>query len=189
MTLTKLCKALNWQEKGIRRWRDFIEKLQWIVEVGEDALRELEKEDAARNLIEKHISVASSDEIMEAVKRSPIGGEGMYIVPCDTQYRILDGIGWGGALEYTGVDQKRYISEFFDCDNFAIVLAAVCAMKFHINSVGIVLDFSGGHAYAVLPVRQADGSIDIIILEPQNDQYVVSLGGMYQGKFGIAIFA
>ena len=189
MTLKKLCKVLNWQEKGIRRWRDFIEELQYVVAVGEDALRELEKEDAARNLIESHISIASRDEIIDAVRRSPIGGDGMYIVAADTKYRILDGAGWGGALDFTGVDKRQYISEFFDCDNFAIVLAAVCAMKFHINSVGIVFDFSGGHAYAVLPVRQPDGSIKIIILEPQNDTYIISLGGMYQGKFGIAIFA
>ena len=189
MTLKKLCKALNWEEKGIRRWRDFIEELQYVVAFGEGELRRLQEEDAARNLIESHVSVATRDEIIQAVRQSPIGGDGMYIVPCDTHYRILDSTGWGGALDYTGVDKRKYISEFFDCDNFAIVLAAVCAMKFHINSVGIVFDFGGGHAYAVLPVRQADGSIKIIILEPQNDRYIISLGGMYQGKFGIAIFA
>ena len=189
MTLKKLCKVLNWQEKGIRRWFDFIEELQHVVSVGEAQLREIEKENAARNLIESHVSIATRDEIIQAFRHSPIGGDGMYVVPCDTQYRILDGTGWGAALNYTGVDKRQYISEFFDCDNFAILLAAVCAMKFHINSVGIVLDFSGGHAYAVLPVRLADGSIKILILEPQNDEYIISLGGMYQGKFGIAIFA
>ena len=187
MTLKKLCEALGW--KRFRRWKDFLEELQYIVAVGEDALREIEKEDATRRSIESHVSVASRDEIIKAVKRSSVGGDGMYVVPCDTKYRILDGTGWGGVLDYTGVDKRRYISEFFDCDNFAIALAAVCAMKFQINSVGIVLDFSGGHAYAVLPVRQENGSIEIVILEPQNDQYIVSLGGMYQGRFGIAIFA
>lgn len=189
MTLKKLCQLLNWQDKGIRRWKDFIEELQFVVSTGEAALRELQKEDATRNLIESHTTVATHTEIENAFRRSIIGGTGMQILPCDRRYRILDSEGWDSALEYTGVDQKQYISEFFDCDNFAIALAAVCAMKFHINSVGILFDFSGGHAYAVLPVRQADGSIEIIILEPQNDRYIVSLGGMYQGKFGIAIFA
>ncbi|MCY3744485.1 MAG: hypothetical protein OXH00_26005 [Candidatus Poribacteria bacterium] len=188
MTLKKLCKALNWQGKGIRRWKDFIEELQFVVAVGEDALRELEAEDAARNLIKKHISVASADEIKAAVERSPLGA-GIQVLPCDRRYQILNSEGWGGALDYTGIDRIRYISEFFDCDNFALALAVVCAMKFHINSVGICLDFSGGHAYAILPVRQPDGSIEIVILEPQNDKYIISLGGMYQGKFGIAIFA
>lgn len=188
MTLKKLCEALNWQGNGIRRWKDFIEKLQFVVAVGEDALRELEKEDAARNLIESHVSIASRDEIIKCVQQSPIG-EGTQVLPVDTQYRILDSTGWDGALEFTGVDRQKYISEFFDCDNFAILLAAICAMKFHINSVGICFDFSGGHAYAILPIRQDDGSIELIILEPQNDEYIISLGGMYQGKFGIAIFA
>lgn len=189
MTLKKLCKALNWQDKGIRRWKHFIEELQFVVAVGEDALRALEKEDAARNLIKSHTTVATHTEIEDAFRRSIIGGTGMQILPCDRRYQILDSEGWDCALDFTGVDRIKYISEFFDCDNFAIVLAAVCAMKFHINSVGIVFDFSGGHAYAVLPVRQPDGSIEFIILEPQNDRYIISLGGMYQGKFGIAIFA
>lgn len=187
MTLKKLCKALGW--KPFRRWRAFIEHLQYVVAIGEDTIQQLEKEDKTRALIEKHTSVASSDEIVKAMRRSLIGGDGMYIVPCDTDYWILDGVGWQHSLDFTGVDKKRYISERFDCDNFAIVLAAIMADKFQINSVGIVFDFSGGHAYAVLPVRQEDGSIEMVILEPQNDQYIVSLGGMYQGKFGIAIFA
>jgi len=187
MTLKKLCEALGW--KRFRRWKDFLEELQYVVAVGKDRLREIEAEEKAYASIKTSVSIATHTEITQAVQRSPIGSAGMQILPCDRRYRILDGTGWGSALTYTGVDKRRYISEFFDCDNFAIALAAICAMKFQINSVGIVFDFSGGHAYAILPVRQEDGSIEIVILEPQNDQYIVSLGGMYQGKFGIAIFA
>ena len=123
------------------------------------------------------------DEVVAALNRSPL--QDLQEVPVDSAYWGASEEAWRGMLAYTGVDRIRYVSNTFDCDNFAVLFAGVVADKFDINGVGIVVDYSGGHAYcAVLIVDENADHLSIGIIEPQNDQFVLKTEGMYKAKFG-----
>ena len=174
MTLKEFCKQMSWQR--LRRWKDAIAKVKNPAAKVQAALHD-------------HVHTVYGGEVGGAVKNHEVSGRWMRVVICDVKYRILDRKGWELILNYSGLDTKQYVSDYFDCDNFAICFSAECAKTFHINSAGIILDFSGKHAYSAFPVMQDDGTIEIAVVEPQNDRYVVNWGGMYNGEFGIAIFA
>ena len=108
----------------------------------------------------------------------------------------LDNIYWGVSLEtwqlilaYNGTDKKRYVKDTFDCDNFAILFAGSVADKFGINGAGIVIDYSGGHAYSALLVVTETGELAFATIEPQNDQFVIKMDGMYDAEFGFILLA
>ena len=61
--------------------------------------------------------------------------------------------------------------------------------KFQLNSIGEVLDFSGGHAYASIVIDGADG-LSVVGVEPQNDRIRVVASGhrMYAARNGLVKF-
>ena len=62
---------------------------------------------------------------------------------------------------------KRYIAEEYDCDNFAFSFKARTDRKLGINCVGLVIDYSGGHAYNVVAFSDARPKL----YEPQGDRW------------------
>ena len=90
----------------------------------------------------------TKDEVVAALNASPLSS--LQEVPVDSAYWGASEEAWHGMLAYTGVDRIRYVSNAFDCDNFAVLFAGVVADKFDINGVGIVVDYSGGHAYCAV---------------------------------------
>ena len=71
-------------------------------------------------------------------------------------------------IEWDWTNKKRYISEEYDCDNFAFSFKARCDRKIGINTVGLVIDYSGGHAYNVVAFTDAPAEL----YEPQSDRWV-----------------
>ena len=67
---------------------------------------------------------------------------------------------------------RRYISERFDCDNFALHFAARMNVMYGLNSCGIVVDYTSAHAYNLCVV--ADGNLRKVIVEPQTGQILLS---------------
>ena len=124
----------------------------------------------------------TKDEVVDALNASPLTN--LQEVPVDSVYLAASEDAWRGMLAYTGVDRIRYVSNAFDCDNFAVLFAGVVADKFDINGVGIVVDYSGGHAYCAILIVDENGGLSIGIIEPQNDQFVIKTEGMYAAKFG-----
>ena len=120
-------------------------------------------------------------EVVAALDASPLGL--LQDVPVDNNYWGASEDAWHGMLAYTGVDRRRYVSDSFDCDNFAVLFAGIVADKFDINGVGIVVDFSGGHAYCAILIV-TDSGLKIGIIEPQNDKFVIKTEGMYAARFG-----
>ena len=123
----------------------------------------------------------TKDEVVAALNASPLSS--LQEVPVDSAYWGASEEAWHGMLAYTGVDRIRYVSNAFDCDNFAVLFAGVVADKFDINGVGIVVDYSGGHAYCAILIVTENG-LKIGIIEPQNDRFVLKTEGMYAAKFG-----
>ena len=82
-----------------------------------------------------------------------------YITSMDTFKKII---------QWDWTDTRKYISETFDCDKFAMYFKSRMAIDFGINGVGVVLDYSSGHAYNVVIVKEGN-DINIYKYEPQND--------------------
>ena len=70
-------------------------------------------------------------------------------------------------IEWDWTNKKKYIAEEYDCDNFAFSFKARCDRKIGINAVGLVIDYSGGHAYNLVVFSDVAPEL----FEPQNDSW------------------
>ena len=87
-------------------------------------------------------------------------------------------------VEFNKINEKQYIADKFDCDNFSFNFKAQVATNHNLNNVGIVIDNSGGHAYNVVIFN--DGTADLF--EPQTDQWIIpGSDKLYSFKRGIII--
>ena len=132
----------------------------------------------------KEFSNAEVKAALGASHLSKLGG-----LPLDETYWGVSLETWHLILAYNGTDKKRYVKDTFDCDNFAILFAGSVADKFSINGAGIVIDYSGGHAYIALLVVTEDGSLAFATIEPQNDAFIIKTEGMYDAEFGFIMLA
>jgi len=73
------------------------------------------------------------------------------------------------ALSKTAIDRARYISDIYDCDNFAFHLHSVLALEYNINSVGIVISSASRHAFNIAIVHEGGGE-KVYKIEPQADR-------------------
>jgi len=88
------------------------------------------------------------------------------------------------VVEYNTINEKQYVLEQYDCDNFAFAFKAQVAMNHNLNSVGLVIDNSAGHAYNVVIFE--DGTAELF--EPQNDTWITpGQSEMYKFEKGIII--
>ena len=85
----------------------------------------------------------------------------------DSNYRVCGLDDWQRVIEWDFVDQKQYLKDLFDCEDFAFHFKSRCAYHFGLNSVGLVIDWSAGHGYNVILL--SDGRM--LVYEPQTDEY------------------
>ena len=86
----------------------------------------------------------------------------------DNKYWVCDKIEFQKVVDANTIDEKKYIVDKFDCDNFAFAFKAQVAMQYNLNNVGLVIDHSGGHAYNVVVFSNSSAQL----FEPQNDRWV-----------------
>lgn len=124
----------------------------------------------------------SQQELRKMFSESPL--RGLQLVPLDSRYVIVDTNTIGLVTAYNGVDLEEYKSESYDCDNFALSFAGDVPQRWDVNCIGIVIDFSAGHAY------NCAATIDngIVIIEPQNDTLFLDYSP-YAAKSGFVLFA
>ena len=137
---------------------------------------------AIKKNIKRNAKEHSSNEVREAIQKADIP---MEFLQMDNKYWSLPTWIWKNIIEKTKVDRKTYTGDFFDCDDFAVLFRAKCTDTFGVNGVGIVVDYSGGHAYNLILARER-GQIAIKWLEPQNDVIMDELGEskLYKGTNG-----
>ena len=82
-------------------------------------------------------------------------------------------------LRYSGVDRYRYVPEFSDCGDFAYYLRGELPLKLQFNGVGVVLDYSSGHAYCLVLVWR-DAGLRVDLVEPQTDAVVTAGDRLYR---------
>lgn len=61
------------------------------------------------------------------------------------------------------VEEKKYMKETFDCDDFSLLFKVMCNYYEDINGVGIFFDYDTTHAYNIVVTNE-----DIYVVEPQN---------------------
>ena len=113
---------------------------------------------------------------------------GMRLLFLDRKYYGLPMSTWRKILQYTGIDTGKYVAERYDCDDFSFAFKGAVARKLAVNGVGLVLDYSGGHAYVAIVVKNTDGSCVVQFLEPQSDKLVFVGRGAYAMENGEVIF-
>ena len=111
----------------------------------------------------------SRDQVRTSFAASPL--RRLQCVTLDKTYRVAPEAIVRRMVERSKVDDRKYVAERFDCDDFALLFKAECARWWRLNSVGMVADFSGGHAYTAV-LTHADGVLSWIVIEPQSDGIV-----------------
>lgn len=96
---------------------------------------------------------------------------------------------WDLILRYSKVDKIKYRPDRQDCDDFAHILNGEVCRKLQLNTVGEVLDFSGGHAYCCIVIDR-NPALEIVGVEPQSDRMRVAASGhkMYSARHGLVTF-
>ena len=85
---------------------------------------------------------------------------------------------WQTLIAHDWIDKKEYMSELFDCDNFAFWFASRMAGIYHLNSAmvcyGATYNLDGakrsGHAFNIIPVW-TDHDLEWYVYEPITDWY------------------
>lgn len=90
----------------------------------------------------------------------------------DTQYYFVSLIGWNRIFWDVLKNMPRYISDKFDCDNYALQLMARVNMKYKLNGCGLVIGEvpNGYHAWNIFVAP-----IGLYYYEPQTGQ-VIEIG-------------
>jgi len=110
---------------------------------------------------------ADTSWIGEKLRDVNILNTGMVHKPLDSKYWCCSRLDFDAIIKWDWTDNKRYIAEKYDCDNFAFSFKARMDRRFHLNNVGLVIDYAGGHAYNVIVF--SDGSATLF--EPQSDSF------------------
>ena len=105
---------------------------------------------------------------------------GMDIFALDNKYQVTTQKDMKKIIDWDWTDNKKYVAEKYDCDNFAFSFKAMVDRRFGINNVGLVVDYSGGHAYNIMVFN--DGSVRLF--EPQTDRYARVGTGQYKFEEG-----
>ena len=103
--------------------------------------------------------------------------DGTYLAPVETDTHLLAAAGRVPAL-------FPYRPARYDCENFAGAYRALAAFLLGVNSVGVVYDWSAGHAYNV--VVTAGGGVRFY--EPQDGEWVAIGEGNYTLENALVVF-
>lgn len=122
-------------------------------------------------------------DVWKAVRKS---ASKLPISALDQKYWAVPTPVWKMILKETKINEYEYQSERADCDDFSKALAGICALRYGVNGIGVVVDISAGHAYNAILCND-DGKLHVKWVEPQTDE-IVDLAdtkdSMYIGKRG-----
>ena len=108
---------------------------------------------------------------------------GMRKLNLDSKYWACSKKEFEDWITWDWTNGKKYIAEQYDCDNFAFSFKARCDRKIGINTVALVIDYSGGHAYNLVCFTDAPAEL----YEPQNDSWKEKGGKLYPMTDGYMI--
>jgi hypothetical protein len=109
----------------------------------------------------------TEDELQSVIKDIQSKGGMAGWLRLDGEYYTTDMDSLKRIIDWDWTDTRKYITDTFDCDKFAFYFKSRMAIDFGINAIGVILDYSAGHAYNLLIVK--DSSVKWYLYEPQND--------------------
>ena len=92
----------------------------------------------------------------------------------DAEYKVVSENELLAVARSTHTAALKYESNYFDCDKFARLFWARVPLDTGLNSVGLMLNFAGRHAYNVAFVQDGDSGVKVVTIEPQQDTEVVT---------------
>lgn len=98
---------------------------------------------------------------------------GMKRMHLDSKYWACSKKEFEDWITWDWTNKKKYIAEEYDCDNFAFSFKARCDRRIGINTVALIIDYSGGHAYNLVCFTDAPAEL----YEPQSDRWVTKGDG------------
>lgn len=123
-------------------------------------------------------------EIDEALKKYfPAYGDGMKRLVLDNTYWTCSQAKFERILAWDWTNTKQYTKDQFDCDDYAFLMKANATYFYGINSVGLVIDNSGKHAYNIIVFSDKTAKI----FEPQSDKWIEPGEGLYLMEEGTII--
>jgi len=131
-----------------------------------DKAYELVKALSARaNVPEVPVYEVDADFIVRAVRKLP---RPEHLSILDGKYRTTTVDGFREIVRWDATNMRRYILDFWDCDNYAFRFKTNVESVYLINAIGYVVDLSVpecAHAYNIF----VDNVGDVYVYEPQND--------------------
>lgn len=109
---------------------------------------------------------ADVDKLLD--RAIPRLGERVRRVTLDSNYYLCNKQAMAMYLGWSAIDKLAWVRDRHDCDNFAIELFAEFGRLYRFQNIGIVVDWSSGHAYAF--AMFADG--EVWWIEPQSDERI-----------------
>jgi hypothetical protein len=112
----------------------------------------------------------TEDELQSVIRdvcsKSPFAGW----MRLDRTYYAVDLETFKKVVDWDWTDARKYVLDRFDCDKFALYFKSRVAIDFGINAIGVVLDYSAGHAYNLVITKDAAGKVEWRLFEPQTDK-------------------
>lgn len=87
-------------------------------------------------------------------------------LPLDGHYRLTDQNNFLNIVSWDWIDSRQYITDVFDCENYAIAFKSRIDEYFALNQVGIVIDYKSMHGYNLVVFPDSN----VMLLEPQSDK-------------------
>ena len=134
--------------------------------------RELSEDDLDAALVEAIPAYDSDDEPIDVVTSDGI-----------SRARVAADLGLVRTLA-SAPQWLPYRPERFDCENFAAAFRTLVAFIGGVNTVGVVYDWSAGHAYNVI----VDSRGEVQFYEPQSDEVVTIGSGDYVLEDALIVF-
>jgi hypothetical protein len=90
----------------------------------------------------------------------------------DANYHVLSASDAAEALKECIFNMPSYITDVFDCENFAMLISTRMLERYHVNTCGIVVGNipEGYHGFNIIVVEN-DGKLVYEIFEPQTGEF------------------
>ena len=106
------------------------------------------------------------------------------VTPWDRQFACVDEKTFMEAVEVLRIHRRKYRSEVYDCDDFAMALRAEMS-RLGITGIAVVRDVSSGHAYNAVALVDGKKGVSVRAFEPQSGKFVQRLGrGNFKAEDG-----
>lgn len=130
----------------------------------------------------RNMSLSEVDDAINTVKG--YNKKNWQLIRLDNKYWVCNKSEFMRVVRTNTINEKQYVLDQFDCDNFAFNFKAQVAFQYNLNNVGMVIDNSGGHAYNIVVFNNGTAQL----FEPQSDRWITpGESKMYSFKKGVII--